>query len=300
MRKPQLPAVAILSILGGCTGPRVRVAPPSGALRAQILSVGLDVTSPAGPVDVETPIKGKGRGALVGAGLGAFCYLTIVGIPADPAVLALDAILIPPFAAGGAIYGAVAAQPEENVNAAQASLKAATKETDVAMLVRDRLLSRTDATTKLMIAPGGVPPGPTFDHWLEIEIEGPSFISDGRFNPDVTLFVGARARLRRITDNASLYERRWLYRSVERPYFEFAANDGALLRADLQAAAARLADKVLLDLFVATEPELARTPKPGEAVTLPSTDRDPGTPWAADGSRLIGLLSGALWPAHCP
>ena len=299
MRKPQLPAVAILFILGGCTGPRVRVAPPSSALRAEILSVSLDVTSRGGPADVETPIKGKGRGALVGAGLGALCCLTTVGIPADSGVL-LDAILIPPFAAGGAIYGAVAAQPEEKVNAAQASLKAATKDTDVAMLVRDRLLSRTDATTKLMIAPGGVPPGPTFDHWLEIEIEGPSFTSDGKFNPDVTLFVGARARLRRINHNASLYEGRWLYRGFARPYFQLAGDDAALLRADLQAAAEGLADKILLDLFVATESELARTPKPGQAVTLPSTDSGPGPPWAVNDKRPIDLLKAALLPTHCP
>ena len=64
------------------------------------------------------------------------------------------------------------------------------------MVVRDRLLSRTDATIKLMVASGGVPPGPTFDHWLEIEIEGPSFTSDCKFQPDVTLFGAGRARLR--------------------------------------------------------------------------------------------------------
>src|SRR5207249_1251859 len=76
MRKPYLGVTAILFILGGCAGPRVRVAPPSSALRAEILSVGLDVTSSPGPADVETPIKGKGRGALVGAGLGTLCDLT--------------------------------------------------------------------------------------------------------------------------------------------------------------------------------------------------------------------------------
>src|SRR5207249_11867376 len=86
MRKPQLPVLAILFILGGCTGPRVRVAPPSSALRAEILSASLDVTSRGGPAEVETPIKGKGRGALVGAGLGALCCLTTVGIPADSGV----------------------------------------------------------------------------------------------------------------------------------------------------------------------------------------------------------------------
>lgn len=300
MRKPQLPAVAILFILGGCTGPPVRVPPPSSAFRAQILSVGLDVTNSAGPADVETPIKGRGRGALSGAGLGALCYLTTVGVPTDPMGLALDAILIPSFAAGGAIYGAVAAQPGEKVNAAQASLKAATKDTDVAILVRDRLLSRTDATTKLMIATGGVAPGATFDHWLEIKIEGPSFISDGKFNPDVTLLVGARARLRRINDKASLYEGRWFYRGLERPYFQLAGNDAALLRADLRTAAERLADRILHDVFVATESELVRTPRPGEVVTLRSTDSGLGPPWTADGKRLIGLLSDASWPPHCP
>jgi len=40
IRKPYLRAVAILFILGGCTFPtRVEVAPPSSALRAQIVAV---------------------------------------------------------------------------------------------------------------------------------------------------------------------------------------------------------------------------------------------------------------------
>jgi len=65
-------------------------------------------------------------------------------------------------------------------------------------------------------------------------------------------------------------------------------------------AAERLADKILLDLFVATESELVRTPKPGEAVTLPGTDSGPGPPWAVNDSPPIDLLKAALLPTHCP
>src|SRR5205823_456955 len=138
-------------------------------LRAQIVSVGLDVTGSASPAEVGAPIKGKGRGALAGARRGAVCSLAGA---ADLWGLALGVALMPVFAAGGASYGAVAAQPEERVNAAQASLKAAMKDTDFAMLVTDRVLSRTGATTNLTMAPLRVPGGKIFDHRLEIEIEG--------------------------------------------------------------------------------------------------------------------------------
>jgi len=147
------------------------------------------------------------------------------------------------------------------------------------MMLRDSVLSRTGATPNLTIAPVGVPGGKTFDHRLEIEIEGPCFVSDGQFQPDVTLFVGARGGLSRISDDALLYERRWVYRSFERQYFQLAANDAALLRSDLQAAAERLADKILFNLFEATEAEVAHTPEPGQAATRPYSSQ------ASDGCR---------------
>ena len=95
----------------------------------------------------------------------------------------------------------------------------------------------------------------------------------------MTLFVGARGGLSRISDDALLYERRWVYRSFERQYFQLAANDAALLRSDLQAAAERLADKILFNLFEATEAEVAHTPEPGQAATRPYSSQ------ASDGCR---------------
>ena len=65
-------------------------------------------------------------------------------------------------------------------------------------------------------------------------------------------------------------------------------------------AAERLADKILLDLFVATESELVRTPKPGEAVTLPGTDSGPGPPWAVNDSPPIDLLKGRMTAHSLP
>lgn len=275
MYKSSVLALVTLVIWGGCAGTKVRghnprspwevglldpgVRRPSSTLRTQpVVSVGLRVTGLASPAEVPA-INGKGRGALAGASLGAHA---LQPVPFDPYGAALSLLLMPVVTAGGAIYGAVAAPGEEEGNAAHASLKAAMRETDFVMLVRDRMLNRALATTKLTIAPVGDPGENTFDHHLEIEIEGPSLASDGQVNPDVTLVVGAGVCLRGISDKACLYERRWLYRGLEGPYSQVAANDAALLRFDLPAAAERLADRVLMDFTVAMQPEPAYAPEP--------------------------------------
>jgi len=133
----------------------------------------------------------------------------------------------------------------------------------------------------------GIQPGSAFDHLLEIEVSGPTFTSDGKFHPDVTLFLEARARLRRVDDHASLFEGRWLYRGFTRPYFDLAADDAVLLRTDMHVAAMRLADKIRVDLFAPGESDVVRAPRPGEAVALPKvSERD--------------LLSEVLSLPHCP
>ena len=283
--RKQIVPVATVFFLMSCTPP-VRVTPPSTDVRAELSSVGLDVTSPSGPADIETPVAGKGRGALIGAGHAGLCCLTIFADP-DPRVFATGVLLAPPAAVGGGIYGAVAAPSAESVNTAHASLKKATDETNVAMLVRDRLLSPPGSPTDVRLVPVGIQPGSAFDHLLEIEVSGPTFISDGKFHPDVTLFLEARARLRRVDDHASLFEGRWLYRGFTRPYFDLAADDAVLLRTDMHVAAMRLADKIRVDLFAPGESDVVRAPRPGEAVALPKvSERD--------------LLSEVLSLPHCP
>jgi len=69
-----------------------------------------------------------------------------------------------------------------------------------------------------------------------------------------------------------------VYRGFERRYFQLAADDAALLRSDLQAAAERLADKILFDLFEATEAEVAHTREPGQAATRPYSTQGSGRP----------------------
>jgi len=283
--RKQIVPVATVFFLMSCTPP-VRVTPPSTDVRAEISSVGLDVTSPSGPAYIETPVAGKARGALIGAGHAGLCCLYLFA-DVDPRVFAAGVLLAPPAAVGGAIYGAVNAPSAESVNTAHTSLKKATDETNVAMLLRDRLLSPPDPATDVSLAPVGLQHSPAFDHLLEIEVSSPTFTSDGKFQPDVTLFVEARARLRRVNDHASLYEGRWLYRGFTRPYFDLAADDAVLLRTDMHVAATRLADKIRVDLFAPGESDVVRAPMPGEAVALPKvSERD--------------LLSEVLSLPHCP
>ena len=296
--RKQIVPVATVFFLMSCTPP-VRVTPPSTDVRAELSSVGLDVTSPSGPADIETPVAGKARGALIGAGHAGLCCLYIFA-DVDPRVFATGVLLAPPAAVGGGIYGAVAAPSAESVNTAHASLKKVTDETNVAMLVRDRLLSPPGPATDVRIVSAELQPNAEFGHVLEIEVSGPTFASHGKLNPDVTLFVAARARLRRVGDHASLYEGRWLYRGYERPYFDLAADDAALLRTDVDAAAGSLADKIRVDLFVPGGSDVARTPMPGEAAALPKdTQADVGAPSGGGGRRLADILSDFLSPTHC-
>jgi len=282
----------------GCTAPTLTL--PSTDVRAEISSVGLEVTSPSGPADIETPAKGRARGALVGAGHAGRCCIAVFAYPSDASLLIIGALLTPPAAVSGAVYGAVAARSTESVDAAHTRLKKAMDETNVATLIRDRLLSPPGPATDVRIVSAELQPNAEFGHVLEIEVSGPTFASHGKLNPDVTLFVAPRARLRRVGDHASLYEGRWLYRGYERPYFDLAADDAALLRTDVDAAAGSLADKIRVDLFVPGGSDVARTPMPGEAAALPKdTQADVGAPSGGDGRRLADILSDFLSPTHC-
>jgi hypothetical protein len=131
-------------------------------------------------------------------------------------------------------------------------MRAALRDTDFVTLVRERVVSRAVVTTKLAIAPLVAGERP-LEHRLEIAIEGPRLASKGERDPELTLLVGAHVCLRRMSDEACLYRRRWLYRAIEGSYFQVAANDAARLRSDLPVAAERLSDKIVLDFSVAMQ-----------------------------------------------
>jgi hypothetical protein len=265
--RPRVAALVVLSLVASCARSRARdqesrrpwevrvvdghVLPPSSALREHPpVSIGLRVTAVSSAREVPT-VDGKGDGALTGAKRGA---AAVGGVPPpDPYAAALDLILMPVTVPGGAIYGAVAAPRDDDRHAASSRLRAALRDTDFIALVRDRLLRRALATRKRTILPVELSEEHPFDHRLDIAIEGPALVPESArgFDPDLTLVVGAHVCLRRVSDAPCLYQRRWLYRDVEGPYFSVAADDAAWLRASLPVAAERLADKLLLDFSVA-------------------------------------------------
>jgi hypothetical protein len=216
----------------------------------RIGTVGLDVTAPGTAPDVPQ-VDGKGRGVIAGARVGAE---SLGLLPPDPLSGAFTPLFMRAAAAGGAVYGAVAAPRDDDRYAANSHLSAALKEIDFGMLVRDRIRSRARVTTKFAFAPVDVIGEEPLDHRLDIEIDGPALLPEGEFDPELTLVAEAGVCLRRVGKKAFLYTRRWLYRDVAGPYFQVAANYAAVLRGALPAAAERLADRIMMDVSAAVQP----------------------------------------------
>ena len=79
--------------------------------------------------------------------------------------------------------------------------------------------------------------------------------AEGRIEPDVTLAMKVTARVIPAAGGGELYWRNCGYESVERDYFELAADNAAAFRAEIEKAYRVLAEKMVDDLFVSTTPE---------------------------------------------
>lgn len=271
--------LAIVLALSGCgTEQKIRLEPVEPAVRARLAPPAVELRAGLGRVAVvalrpppeRTPgpiMTGSGPGAGAGAAMGAGAALGGGATAGSVPGLAVGVALIPLFALGGAIIGAASSHSAAEIAQAQRDLAKALAETDIAGRMRAGLLAATPAEgASLQAVESEATAG--FDQLLEIELWSIGFTAEGVYDPDVTTWIFASLRLRRVVDDACLYERLWLYRSAERAYFTLTADGAKLMRADLLTAADQLAGGMRTDLFLATAPTKSKPPKPGHAAPI--------------------------------
>jgi hypothetical protein len=197
--------------------------------------------------------RGSAEGAQLGAQQGA-TFLPGGGGLVGLAVMGVGAIV-------GSVKGANEAQREDVVDQSRVFLRTAIEDTDFTELLRARLASSkaagdieiinvTSQAAPLATVPDGarVP-----DHFLIIEYRL-GLQREHLVNPNVGIIVLARARVRNANGNQMLHQSTWAYCGERYHFVQMAANNGAALRAQIDRAAAVLAEAIPYDLYVSKRP----------------------------------------------
>lgn len=258
--------------------------PPDADVRAQLGAVKVIPVSARTSRDVDDPVKGAGRGALVGAGKGAAggfaagASLCQTGDPLFCGVgLVLGAALAVPGAVVGSGVGASLAHPAEEVEAATENLIIALADARPHEEVAWRI-SMVQLPNRLQVGEAEDSEWADYrdladegwDTVLEVEVVWFELFVQGDINPKISPKLILQGRLIRTRDNTELYRRKWLLWGEERNYFEAAADNARLFRQDLQQAYGALADRIVDDLFQSSLIEQDRPSREGEIVTLES------------------------------
>jgi len=241
----------VLSLASGCA--QAPVNPIPEPTRRSVTSISGDVSGLKHADTSKLGARGSAEGAQLGAQQGASLLPGgggIVGL----AVMGVGAIV-------GGVKGANEAQRQDVVDQTRVFLRTAIEDTDFTELLRARLASSkaagdveiinvTSQGTPLAAVPGGarVP-----DHFLVIEYRL-GLQREHLVNPTVGIIVLARAKVRNGSANQQLHQATWAYCGARYHFVQMAANYGAALRAQIDHAAAVLAEAIPYDLYVSKRP----------------------------------------------
>ena len=245
-------AVVAASLLStGCA--QAPVEPIPEPARRSVTSISGDVSGLKHADTSRLGARGSAEGAQLGAQQGATILPGgggIVGL----AVMGVGAIV-------GGVKGANEAQSENVVDQARVFLRTAIEDTDFTELLRTRLASSkaagdveiinvTSQATPLAAVPDGarVP-----DHFLIIEYRL-GLQREHLVNPKVGIIVLARAKVRNANASQPLHQSTWAYCGERYHFVQMAGNNGAALRAQIDRAAAVLAEAIPYDLYVSKRP----------------------------------------------
>ncbi len=271
----------LVFLLAGCAGPMV--APPPQDTRDRMYQVVVHVSAvPQTLLEPdEQPVAGGKEGAAYGAKSGA---VTAVGVGAATGLIVgcqpvwgpLIIITCPVGLVGGTALGVAAAIPSAAIGAAVGSSKAQAEEkvaetavtfakiiesTNVSEKLRDRLLTSIESMTDTTVAASpedsasGYVSGPE-DHSgiiIDVVIEQAALTMAGRLEPDLYIEIAAKARLREPSRPGWIYERAWSYYGELGEYFLLLDEDGAGLRREIDSSFAKVADAIVVDLFLSNE-----------------------------------------------
>jgi hypothetical protein len=238
-----------LSLLSGCA--QAPVNPIPEPTRRSVTSVSGDVSGLKHSDTSRLGARGSAEGAQLGAQQGASVLPGGGGI-LGLAVMGVGAIV-------GGVKGANEAQREDVVDQTRVFLRTAIEDTDFTELLRARLaaskaagdveiINVTSQATPLSAVPEGarVP-----DHFLIIEYRM-GLQREHLVNPKVGIIVLARAKVR--DANREVHQATWAYCGERYHFVQMAGNNGAALRAQVDHAAAVLAEAIPYDLYVSKRP----------------------------------------------
>ena len=239
----------VLSLVSGCA--QAPVNPIPEPTRRSVTSVSGDVSGLKHSDTSRLGARGSSEGAQLGAQQGASVLPGGGGI-LGLAVMGVGAIV-------GGVKGANEAQREDVVDQTRVFLRTAIEDTDFTELLRARLaaskaagdveiINVTSQTTPLSAVSQGarVP-----DHFLIIEYRM-GLQREHLVNPKVGIIVLARAKVR--DANREVHQATWAYCGERYHFVQMAGNNGAALRAQIDHAAAVLAEAIPYDLYVSKRP----------------------------------------------
>ena len=292
------------ALLAGCT--ETKFFPPSPDLRAH-LGPTAAVAMPGQPMlQLAKPVGGTGSAALIGAGQGASVGLGTAAVGcsggdgyACAGGVLLGAAIAIVAAPVGAIAGAINSHSQLEVSTADASLHAAFAEARASAThrLRDRVVAAGQGLSAYRLssyaAPAGGGPAEGaaaggFTSALEIAVTDLDLPLDGRIDPDAALVITADARLIDARTGAELYRRTWSYLGRSRNYFREAADNARLLRADIEDGLAKLAARMVDDLFVSGAPEIQRSAgRAGTAFTVAAPTTEAAAAWQGGAQTIV-------------
>jgi len=264
---------AVAATASACTAPSPPpVTPLSDSVRGSVATVSGDVRGRKFSDTSKLGARGSGEGADLGARQAA--ALLPGGGPGLIGVAVLGVGLIV-----GGVKGASEAQSADVVDQTRAALRKALDDADFTELLRGRLASSKAARTIEIVnvtseaSPLAQQPGAAAspDHMLIVEYRLGLQWED-HINPKVGVIVVATARVRDPRLDRAVHDAAWVYCGTRRHFVEMAANDGALLRGQIDRAAAVLAEAIPFDLYASRWPRHLVSTRPPcmELSDLPS------------------------------
>jgi hypothetical protein len=208
---------------------------------------------------------GASGSVLGGVYLGLMTATEPLGILLAPFIIGAGIVIAPVAAIVGAGAGVGSARPEAEIAAAETSMTTAIEAARPAAAVRTQVLALAEEQTgRRMYDCGELGSADICQRAarapvavvLSMTVSPPYFEVEGRITPDLRLLVSADAEIVRTSDPATVYRRAWIYRGRQHDYFEFAADDAALFRTELDTATDALAAKIVDDLLIGGREEV--------------------------------------------
>jgi hypothetical protein len=267
-------------LVAGCVEPPVKPI-PEATLRT-ITSVSGDISGVKNSDTSQIGARGSTEGGQRGAAQGA------ATIASGGSLLGL--LLMPVGAAVGGAKGATEAQSEDVVDATRSDMRLAMQDTDFAEDLRTRLAASkvagdivvssmtagaSTAAQQTAIAPASGAPA----HIIALEYRLAIF-HQAHVNPKIALVAQVTAQVQSPDRKQMLHKATWTYCGQPYDFVQMGANQAALLRGQINTAAAVLAEAIPYDLFV------SKQPRPLKGYCMDFIDLPSGT-----GTKAPGLIN---------